>query len=352
MALPELMTPLVAAPMAGVSTPELVLAAAQVGGLGFLAGGYQQVDSLAAQIAVVRRASDRRFGVNLLLPIQESAFVAQSAGPSPEELQEAVTAYRQTLLPDAEYWGVELPEPDWSATDQWEEKVELLVAERVPLVSFTFGIPKAGVLQRFHEAGSAVMITVTDLEEAIQGAAAGADGLIVQGSAAGGHRGTMDPVKVPADRPLLELIGEVRAAVGLPLYAAGGLATPDAVAEVIAAGAVAAVVGTALLRTPEAATSPAHRGILAAKVPAPIATSRVFSGRLGRLIVNDFVSRHLGAPPAFPVVNQLTTPIRQAATAAGDPAYIPLWAGEGWRSARNAPAVEVLRILAGIDPEY
>jgi NAD(P)H-dependent flavin oxidoreductase YrpB (nitropropane dioxygenase family) len=70
----------------------------------------------------------------------------------------------------------------------------------------------------------------------------------VQASAAGGHSGTLTPSDIPPETPLVELLGQVRAAVSLPMVAAGGLATPASVTEVLAAGAEAAMVGTVLLR--------------------------------------------------------------------------------------------------------
>src|SRR5688500_18107183 len=93
--------PLVAAPMAGgPSTPALVLAAAEAGGLGLLAGGYKAPEQLAQQIAEVR-AGISTFGVNLFgvnlfapnpVPIDKDAFVEYT-----EALRELAASYDLSL---------------------------------------------------------------------------------------------------------------------------------------------------------------------------------------------------------------------------------------------------------------
>ena len=115
-------------------------------------------------------------------------------------------------------------------------------------------------------------------------------------------------------------------------------------AAVLCAGAVAAQVGSALMLTPEAGTSEPHRAALARSGPTRL--TRAFSGRQARGIVNRFMREHDGeAPIAYPDVHHVTTPIRAAARAAGDPDGINLWAGQAHELATNAPAAEVVRRL-------
>ena len=61
--------------------------------------------------------------------------------------------------------------------------------ERPAVVSFTFGCPDASVVNRLHGVGVSVWVTVTNVPEALVAREAGADGLVVQGTEAGGHRG-------------------------------------------------------------------------------------------------------------------------------------------------------------------
>jgi nitronate monooxygenase len=182
---------------------------------------------------------------------------------------------------------------------------------------------------------------VTSVAEAELAAAAGVDVLVAQGTEAGGHQGSFDDHDGER-RPALELVREL--AGGLPVVAAGGISTRDAVADALRAGAVAVQVGTAFLLADEAGTSDAHRRALAGD--RPTALTRAFSGRLARGIVNDFMREHdAHAPRGYPQVNYLTAPLRARARAAGDPERINLWAGAGYRDAIAAPAAEIVARL-------
>jgi NAD(P)H-dependent flavin oxidoreductase YrpB (nitropropane dioxygenase family) len=328
--------PVLAAPMAGgPTTPALVTAAARAGSLGFLAGGYRTTEALAEQIAQVR-SEGVGFGVNLFAP-----------NPVPVDPQ-AFRHYARAVAPEARTYGIDLlaagiVEDD----DHWRDKIELLLSDPVPVVGFTFGIPEASVIAALRAAGTVVVQTVTSAAEARLAAEAGADVLAVQASAAGGHSGTLTPQHVPAPIPLTDLLGEVRQAVSLPLVAAGGVATPAAVAGALRAGAEAVMVGTVLLRAEEAGTSRPHRAALADPARRETVVTRAFTGRPARALRNDFTDRHTeGAPAGYPALHHLTSPMRKAAAAAGDPERINLWAGTGYRHATDEPAGQILRRLA------
>ena len=331
--LAELEQPIVQAPMGGgPSTPELAAAVAEAGGLGFLAAGYRTVDAVRSDLAAVRALSRRPFGLNLFAP--------PAAAGDPGE----IARYAQRLEADAERRGVALGEPQHD-DDGWEDKLALCMAERVPLVSFTFGCPDAAVLRRLRNAGCATWVTVTTPGEAVAAARAGADALVVQGIEAGGHRGSFDPGE-PGEIGLLALLRLVHAETHLPLVATGGIADRAAVAAVLAAGASAAQVGTGFMLAPEAGTADAHRRALGGD--APTVLTRAFTGRPARGIENRFVREHeQAAPLAYPEVHHLTAPLRAAARAAGDPDGLHLWAGQAYGLTRELPAAQLVRELAG-----
>lgn len=328
--------PLVAAPMAGgPSTPVLVTAAARAGAFGFLAAGYKTVEQVAKQIDEVRETT-QRFGVNVFAP-----------NPVPAQ-QATYKAYVESLRPEAAQFDVDLSTTPREDDDFWSQKIDLLVEKAVPVVSFTFGLPAAGDVQRLHEAGILVMQTVTNADEAQQAAALGVDALAVQATAAGGHSGTFTPWDPVPDVPLADLVVNVRQAVGLPMVAAGGIATPEQVREVLAAGADAAVVGTVLLRTPESGASQVHKDALGDPSRTETVVTAAFSGRPARALRNRFTDKFTDlAPLAYPAVHFLTSPIRKAATTAGDPEHVNLWAGLGHPHATTESAEAVLRHLAG-----
>lgn len=326
--LSSLHVPVVAAPMAGgATTPELVAAVGAAGGFGVLAGGYLSVDALRERIAALRARSDRPFGVNLFVPGER-----RDAG---------VTAYAERLRAA----GLAAGEPRYD-DDAYPAKLALLRADRVALVSFTFGCPDAATVAELHDVGSEVAVTVTGRAEARAAAAAGADVLVVQGMEAGAHRGLF--VDDPGDRAggeelgLLVALRLVAAETDLPLVAAGGIVDGAGVAAVLAAGAVAAQLGTAFLVCPEAGTKPAHREALLRADGPSTAFTRAFTGRTARGIRNDFLDRHGdAAPAAYPQVHHVTTPIR----AAGDPAAMALWAGQAYPLVRAVPAAELVALL-------
>lgn len=337
-----LTAPVIAAPMAGgPSTPELVTAVGEEGGLGFLAAGYQSASALSDQVMAVRELSNRPFGVNLFVPERSLE------GAGAEALRAHVAAYRAALQPEAERLGVALPEPDWADDDDWEAKIALLtLVDPVPVVSFTFGVPGGNVVQDLQAVGTAVWVTVTTPAEAEAARDVGVDALVVQGFDAGGHRSTHRVADVPNELDHLALL-PMLAGLALPMIAAGGVTTAGDVHRARTAGAVAVQVGTAFLLANEAGTSPAHRlGLTDPTLRTTV--TRAFSGRPARGLANRFAREHADqAPAAYPVVDQLTKPLRAAAAAAGDIGGVSLWAGSGWRAAVEEPAGSVVRRLTG-----
>lgn len=328
--------PVLAAPLAGgPGTPELVEAAARAGSLGFVGGGYKTPDALAEEVAGLR-AAGVPYGVNLFvpnpLPVDRAEFARYAAEIAPE------TA-RLGVVPEA---GEPCEDDDW-----WTEKLELLIAEPPPIVSFTFAIPARSELQALRRAGSLLVQTVTTPREAQAAAAAGVDALAVQASSAGGHSGTMTPSALPVATTLPELIEAVAAAVELPLIGAGGVSTPQAASAALRAGAGAVLAGTALLLSAEAGTAPAHRAALRDPGRESVIT-RAFTGRYARGLRNGFIERHEATAPAgFPAIHHLTSPLRRAAAAQDEPELLHLWAGTGFREAQEAPAGEILLELSG-----
>ncbi len=242
-------------------------------------------------------------------------------------------------------YDVELPATPREDDDCWQDKIDLLLANPVPIVSFTFGIPSHATLAALRGAGSTLVQTVTSPDEARRAKDAGVDALAVQASAAGGHSGTLTPDRVPPARPLRELLAEID--VGLPLIAAGGISDPTQVAAAINAGAVAAMVGTVLLLAPEAGTSDAFRAALTGPDRGDTIVTRAFTGRPARALPNHFTDAHNAhAPAGYPALHYLTSPIRKAAAANEDPEHVNLWAGTGHRNAREQPVATTLRELA------
>jgi NAD(P)H-dependent flavin oxidoreductase YrpB (nitropropane dioxygenase family) len=327
--------PVLAAPMAGgPTTPALVLAAAGAGSLGFLAAGDPPAPTLAVQVTGMA-AETEVYGVNLFAP-----------HPVPVDPL-AYAAYREALRPLAARLGVDLPELPVEDDDHWHDKVDVLVAAAPRVVSFTFGLPDPATVAALHRSGSLLAQTVTTADEARQAGEAGLDALVVQAPSAGGHSGTFTPARPLVDRSLPDLVAEIRAATSLPVVAGGGVVRPEHVAAALAAGAAAVAVGTALLLAPEAGTSPVNRGALTETWRGDTRMTRAFTGRPARGVPNDFMARYDdSAPLGYPALHHLTSPIRKASAARGDPEQVNVWAGSGYREITERPTAEILAELA------
>lgn len=327
--------PIIQAPMAGgVSTPALAAAVANAGGLGFLAGGYKTAEAMRKEIHELRTLTDRPFGVNVFVPGDKTVD------------EEALERYRAVLEAEAGRLGVPVGEPIWD-DDDWEAKLDVLLEERVPVVSFTFGCPDKAVIAALQRAGSFVMVTVTSREEACMAAEAGADALCVQGAEAGGHRASFgNGLEADEAAGLFPLLADVRAAVRIPLVAAGGIMDGRGIAAALKAGASAVQLGTAFLRCPESGAHPLHKQALADPRFTETEVTRTFTGRWARGLANRFMAEYRAlAPAAYPHVHHMTKPLRAAAAKAGDPEGMSLWAGKGYRLARELPAAELVKEL-------
>jgi nitronate monooxygenase len=330
----DLAVPILVAPMAGgPSTPELAAAGTNAGGLGFVAAGYLTAEVFAERLTAARGLTSGPIGANLFAP-QPSAGTAAD-----------IERYAVALAPEAERYGAQLGAPRWD-DDHWAAKLEVLLDVRPDVASFTFGAPSDKECRRLREAGITVVGSVTTLSEARTAVASGVDAVAVQGPSAGGHRGTFDPAAQPATQPLDELLAEVKAAVDVPVVAAGGLMTAADVGGVLAAGAAAVQLGTAFLLADEAGSSPVHRAALQDRQFTETAVTRAFSGRYARGLRNRFIDEHEAqAPFGYPEIHWLTSPLRQASVRAGDPEAVNIWAGTGFRQARTGSVADVMAEL-------
>lgn len=331
--LDDLAVPIVQAPMAGgPSTPALVTAVGDAGGIGFLAAGYLTAGHLSADISAVRRTFTGPFGVNVFV-----------GGPSPGD-RPGLDAYAEEVLREATLQGI-APGVARFDDDDFDVKVDLLLDDPVAAVSFTFGLPPAEVVRRLQAAGSEIWLTVTSPDEAVAAATLKPNAIIVQGVEAGGHRGVFVDDDNRSDLTLLAALQLIVPIVECPLVAAGGLATGAAIAAVLVAGASAAQLGTAYLCCPEAGTSDVQRTATATTTRTVL--TRAFSGRIARGIDNRFHQDHgATAPRAYPEVHYLTAPLRAHGRATGDPDLVNLWAGQSHQLARARPADDLTRELA------
>lgn len=332
--------PIVLGPMGGASSTELVATVSNAGGLGSY-GAYGLSGERILDVARnIRERTDRPFALNIWIPHDGG----DDYRPDEEE-------FARHLAPLAGWFdelGVPLPVRPERLMPSHEEQVEAVLEARPAALSFVFGAPAPGILDRARSLGITTMGTASTVAEAVFLEQAGVDVIVASGLEAGGHRVSF---LRPAEESLvgnLALIPQVADAVGVPVVAAGGIADGRGVAAALTLGADAAQLGTAFLATDESAASAPHRAKLWSAEAETTALTRAFSGRLARGIPNS-LSRAADAgelPIApFPLQGWLLGKLKAAAVEQGRTDLISLWAGQSARLLRHHDATDLIRAL-------
>ncbi|QDH73295.1 nitronate monooxygenase family protein [Brevundimonas sp. M20] len=328
--------PIIQAPMAGTSTPEMAAAVTEAGGLGSIAIGSVGVDEARAAIRKTRALTGGPFNVNVFCHDPVEADPARNAD------------WIDSLKPWFAAFGAEPPvelKNIYRSFRVDDAALALLIEERPAVVSFHFGLPDAARIAALKAAGIVLLATATSPQEgrAVQGA--GIDMVIAQGVEAGGHRGVFDPADDPrfATLPLTRLLST---ALDIPVIAAGGIMDGAGVAAALALGAAGAQLGTAFVACPESAAGATYRAKLAGADAGRTRVSAAISGRPARGLENDFMRRaDEGRIAPYPFAYDIGKALNAAATAAGDTGYMPNWAGQGAPLSRAMPAEALVETL-------
>ncbi len=329
--------PFLNAPMTDAAGPDLAAAVTSAGGLGVLAAGFSSPETLARDIARVRAATQRPFAVGLRIPVKgakESLAAAQKCAHALEDL--------------ALELGLEAPYA-WSPEPDFEGQFEVVLEHDVPVVVVSFGGLREIYAEKLEQKGVTVLGAATTLREAKVQRAAGAAGIIVQGVEAGGPRLNFEQPDALSQVGLMSLIGPAARATGLPVIAAGGIASGAQWAAALAAGASGVMAGSALLRTNECALAPEAKEQLAWLTDAGTRLVRTFEGRLSRVVVNGLVLALEEAGVAcgdYPEQACAMRPILEAARRLGREDLMEIAAGQGAMLARTGPAAAVVGRLA------
>ncbi len=331
--------PVVQAPMFGVTSPEMVAAAAAAGALGSLALGDLPAVKCRELIHQTRTLTDRPFAVNI--------FVHQI----PELTEELKAKYTQTRifieeLARQHMLPVNLPHIEELVFTDYREQVDLLIAEQCPIVSFTFGNLDASSILKFKAADTLLIGTCTSVAEALVLEASGIDVICVQGWEAGGHRGSFNEDSIPKIGGL-SLLAQVADQVKVPLIYAGGIYDAKTACAANVLGAQGIQVGSLLLGALESDLKTFEKEHLSAAGEADIVLTKSFSGRYARGLQNLFTlvfdQQELTLP--YPYQNKLTGPLRQAAKANSNTDFVSIWAGQSLTPYRDASTTDILNEL-------
>jgi nitronate monooxygenase len=331
--------PIVQAPVAGAMDWELAVAAAEAGALGSLPCAMLNADQVREQMAKIRSRTEKPINLNFFChtpPVLSNAREAR---------------WRERLAPYYRELGIDpaAPVPSSNRT-AFDAALCDVVEELAPaVVSFHFGLPEPGLVNRVKATGAVVLSSATTAAEARWLEAHGADAVIAQGYEAGGHRGMFLTDNLAAQVGTFALVPQIVDAVKVPVIAAGGITDARGIAAAFALGAAGAQIGTAYLWSPEAKISAPHRAALELAPSDATAVTNLMTGRPARGIINR-VMREIGpvadVAPDFPLAAGALAPLRAKAEAQGSGDFSPMWAGQAASLGRALPAGELTRKLA------
>ena len=229
--------PIIQAGMIWCSGWELASAVSNAGGLGLLGSGSMYPDILREQIKKCKQATNKPFGVNVPL-----------------------------LYPNI------------------EDHIKICIEEGVKIVFTSAGNPKTWT-KHLKDHGITVVHVVSNVKFALKCQEAGVDAIVAEGFEAGGHNGREETTT-------LVLIPQVKKAITIPLIAAGGIGSGQAMAAAFALGATGVQVGSRFVATVE---SSAHINFKNAVITSKEGDTQLSLKQLTpvRLLKNEFYTKVL-----------------------------------------------------------
>ena len=314
--------PILLAPMAGTTSPEMVAAVSNAGGLGSHGCATMAPDKLETEMAAIRGLTNRPVNLNFFCH-------------DPPQMDKAHHISLLTALaPHYKAAGIEAPKdmpvPEFAPFGP--AHLDLLLRHPPSVVSFHFGLPEDTAVAALKNAGTTILCSATTVEEARWLEARGVDAIIAQGWEAGGHRGVFLDLDNDAQVGLFALLPQVVDAVDVPVIAAGGIADGRGIAAAFALGASAVQIGTAFITTTETRSHGRHQKAVENGHDSSTRISRSVSGRPARTHRTDWIDAVASVDAApFPMMYHYARPLQ---TADGDRHQFSLYG----QSANLAPA--------------
>lgn len=329
--------PIIQAPMAGgATTPELVAAVSNSGGLGSLGAGYMEPEEIRIAIKNIRSLTDKPFSVNLFTPenphtTQEKMLLAcESIEKSCGELNLTINPVIPPYLPN------------------FDEQMRVIIEEAIPVFSFTFGVIHPHCILVLQKKGITLIGTATNITEACLLERAGVDVVVAQGSEAGGHRGTFIGKAEDSMTNTATLLAQIANEISIPVVASGGVMNGKVIAALLKKGAAAVQMGTAFLTCVESGIHASYKQVLLSQTKDETILTAAFSGKLARGIRNQFIDRMIVYQEDildYPIQNALTRPMRKIASMQNNTNFMSMWAGQGSYECRESPAAILMKEL-------
>lgn len=329
--------PIIQAPMAGgATTPELVAAISHAGGLGSLGAGYMLPEDIRTAIKKIRALSNKPFAVNLFIPQSHHATEQQIATMKDiiekncTELNLKLTDIKPPYLPS------------------FNEQLKIAIEEKVPILSFTFGIPEDNYLIELKKNKIILIGTATTLAEAKLLEEKGIDLIVAQGNESGGHRGTFLGNVEDALIGNFALIPQLADTIKVPIVAAGGIMDARGIVASLILGASGVQMGTAFLSCQESGAHQMYKQALLNTKQDNTTLTRSFSGKHCRMIKNTFIKRmetYSTDLLDYPIQHTLTALMRKEAARQNQVEFLSLLAGQAAYLCKDISATQLINEL-------
>ncbi len=337
----DIQYPLLQGPFGGnLSTPALVAAVSNAGGLGGY-GAYtlspQEIIEVNRQI---RSLTGKPFNINL--------WVSDSDATDGSVTDEQYEAVKKIFAPYFDAAGISMPAKPAPFQSRFENQVQVILDIRPKVFSFVFGIPSPEILEQCRRTGIKTIGAATTLDEAVALENAGVDMIIASGFEAGGHRPSFLAPPEQSTVGTFVLVQLIKEKVKTPVIAAGGIANGRGIAAAFMLGADAAQIGTAFLACDESGALPMHRRSLFSEAAKYTSLTRAFTGRLGRGITTNLAKELIGKEGEFlpfPLQATFMSPLRTAAVASEQWNMVLFWGGQIAPLLRHTKATDLMKSL-------
>jgi nitronate monooxygenase len=332
--------PIIQGPLGGLSTQRLTAAVSNFGGLGSFGAHGLSPSAIKDVISEIRTLTSKPFAINLWTSMEDEGATnsgQESFGRGLSHISGHIQALGGTLPLYSQYVPV-----------RFDDQVRVLLDAKIPVFSFTCGIPPKEILDECRDQGIITVGTATTPAEAIAIENAGVNIVVASGFEAGGHRGSF---LLPAEESLtgtFSLTPQIVDAVSIPVISAGGVADARGIVAAFALGADGVQIGTAFLLSEDSGASVQHRDALLSKRSERTALSKGFTGRLARGIHNQLLEE-LNRPGVeilpYPLQRTLVRNLSILAERAANPELLPLWAGQSARLSQETDVNVLLHKL-------
>ena len=319
----------------GITTPELVSAVSESGGLGSIGAGYLTPEVLDTEIKEVKKLTGKPFNVNLFITSEKELDFTP-----PRQIYEALQNYADEL-------GIPFNISDLNFP-VFEEQLEVVISNKVPVFSFTFGIPAAKDIEKVKRNSIKIIGTATSVAEALELEQKGCDAVVAQGIEAGGHRGSFITENGLPLVGSIALIPQITDSIKVPVIGSGAIMDGRGIIAALSLGASAVQMGTAFLACEEGNVNDRWLDGLLSSSDTGTTLTNAFTGKYARGLRNRFIEemkKFEDEIPEYPVQNQLTQGIRAKARQENNPDFMSYWSGQASSMCRKTNAEELVNLL-------